>query len=292
MNLPKISIITPSLNQGKYLDETIRSVLDQRYPELEYIIIDGGSSDNSVDIIRKHESKLKFWVSESDRGHGHALNKGFSHSSGEIMGWINSDDKYTSGCLNVVSEIFTKFPHVMWIVGKNSWWDSNGEMTRSARTQKNIYDFLLGRYAWIQQESVFWRRSLWEKAGGYINEDYNFMVDGELWTRFFLHADLYSVDEILSGYRVHSDNRAMKHYKECLREMDRAISTMKKECTENVLSTYKNLNVGILNVPFWKYLPVSIFFRKFIFPTAYMEAGYKNITRQNNKWIERVLPFS
>ncbi len=292
MSTPKISIITPSLNQDEYLEETILSVLDQNYPDLEYIIIDGGSSDNSVEIIRKYEGRLKFWVSEKDKGHGDALNKGFSYSSGEIMAWVNSDDKYTPDSLSVVSEIFTKFPHIMWIVGRNSWWNSDGVTTRSARAPKNIYDFLLGRYAWIQQESVFWRRSLWEKAGGYINEDYKFMVDGELWTRFFLHAELYSVDSILSGYRIHSDNRAKKHYRECLSEMDRAISSMKKESPEIVLSTYSKLNLAIMNVPFWKYLPISFFFRKFIFPSEFMEAEYKNITRKNEVWIERTLPFS
>lgn len=291
MSSPKISIVTPSYNQDDFLEETILSVLDQNYPNIEYIIVDGGSSDGSVEIIKKYENKLALWISENDRGHGNALNKGFSHSSGEIMAWINSDDKYTPGSLSIVAEIFEKFPHVMWIVGCNSWWNQDGLMTRSARTQKNIYDFLLGRYQWIQQESVFWRRGLWEQAGGYINEDYKYMVDGELWTRFFLHAELYSVDSILSGYRVHAENRARKNYHICLTEMDKAVSIMRSGCSEHVRSTYFKLNVGIVNVPFWKYLPVSSFFRKFIYPSAYKTADYNNITNINNKWIERTLPF-
>ena len=291
MGLPKISIVTPSYNHDEYLEETILSVLDQNYPNLEYIIIDGDSSDCSVGIIKKYENQLALWVSEKDKGHGNALNKGFSYSSGEIMAWINSDDKYTPGSLSVVAEIFEQFPHVMWIVGCNSWWNSDGEMTRSVKAQKNIYDFLLGRYSWIQQESVFWRRSLWDKAGGHINEDYKFMVDGELWTRFFLHAELYSIDSILSGYRVHSDNRAKNNYQECLKEMNKAISVMRRSCPENILSTYSKLNMGIKNIPFWKYLPVSLFFRKFMCPSAYKEASYKNITYQNNMWVERKLPF-
>jgi glycosyltransferase involved in cell wall biosynthesis len=166
MSLPKISIVTPSYNQGRFLEETILSVLDQGYPDLEYVLIDGGSGDDSVDIIKKYQQNLHYWVSEKDEGHGHAINKGFSRTTGEIMAWINSDDKYTPWSFKVVSEIFTQFPHVMWIVGFNSWWNSDGAMTGAARIQKKIYDYLLGNYAWIQQESVFWRRSLWDKVGG------------------------------------------------------------------------------------------------------------------------------
>jgi len=287
----KISIVTPSLNQGNYLEETIVSVLEQSYPDLEYIIIDGGSNDQSVEIIQKYEDRLKYWISEKDTGHGNALNKGFSHSSGDIMAWINSDDKYTPNSFRLVAEIFDNFPHVMWIVGRNSWLDSEGVMTRSASAPKNIYDFLLHRYAWIQQESVFWRRSLWEKAGGYINEDYKFMVDGELWTRFFLHAELYSVDSIISSYRVHSNNRAKINYRHCLNEMERAIFEMKNKCSPKVLGTYSQLNKAILNVPLWRYLPITLFLRKYIYPEAFNEADYKNITCQNKVWIERRIPF-
>ena len=291
MNSLKISIVTPSYNQDEYLEETILSVLNQSYRNIEYIIVDGGSSDSSAEIIKKYANQLAFWVCEKDKGHGNALNKGFSHSSGDIMGWINSDDKYAAGSLSIVADIFDKFPHVMWIVGRNSWWNQDGEMTRSVRTQKNIYDFLLGRYQWIQQESVFWRRSLWEKAGGYINEEYNYMVDGELWTRFFLHAELYSVDSILSGYRMHSENRARKNYRKCLIEMDKAISVMRGKSSEDVLSVYYKLNLGIINTPVWSYLPISSFFRKCIFPTAYMAADYNIITRINNTWVERKIRF-
>ena len=163
MGLPKISIVTPSFNQSRYLEDTIVSVLDQNYPNLEYVIIDGGSNDGSTEIIRRYENHLHYWVSEKDKGHGNAINKGFSHTSGEIMGWINSDDKYTPWSLEVIAEIFTLFPHVDWIVGYNSWWNEKGAMTSASRVHKNAVDFLLGNYKWVQQESVFWRRSLWER---------------------------------------------------------------------------------------------------------------------------------
>ena len=166
MNHPKISIITPSFNQEEFIEDTLRSVVLQEYPNLEYIVIDGGSSDHSVDIIRNYSDKISYWTSEHDGGHGAGLNKGFKQSTGEIMGWINSDDLLTSWSLRSVAEIFTKFPHVNWIQGFTSSWNRQGQMTGSSRNPKNIYDYLTGNYAWIQQESVFWRRSLCDKAGG------------------------------------------------------------------------------------------------------------------------------
>src|SRR6266700_4138610 len=107
---PKISIVTPSFNQAQYLEQTICSVLDQRYPNLEYIIVDGGSSDGSVDVIRKYEKSLTYWVSEKDRGQTHAINKGLERASGSILGYLNSDDYYLDGALHRVAEQFTKHP--------------------------------------------------------------------------------------------------------------------------------------------------------------------------------------
>ncbi|CAK8724192.1 MAG: Glycosyltransferase involved in cell wall bisynthesis [Candidatus Electronema aureum] len=285
MIVPKLSIVTPSFNQGEFIEETIKSVLQQNYKNIEYIVIDGGSSDNSVDIIKKYENKLHFWISEKDEGHGHAINKGFSHTSGEIMAWINSDDKYTPWSFNVVAEIFSNFPHVMWIVGFNSWWNSTGAMTTASRCPKNIFDFLLGNYGWIQQESVFWRRELWEKAGGYINQNYKLMVDGELWTRFFLHEELYSVDCILSGYRMHNSNRAKLYYSNCLEEMNIAISLMKSKCSINAIDIYRKIKLleKIKRFPF---------ILRFFDSSIQKNAGYKNIIFEDGLWRERIIPFS
>lgn len=292
MHLPKISIVTPSFNQGRFLEETIQSVVGQDYPNLEYVLIDGGSTDDSVNIIRRYEAKLHYWVSGADGGHGNAINKGFQHTSGDIMAWINSDDKYTPWSFKTVAEIFSKFPHVMWIVGFNSWWNSAGAMTSASRVPINIFDFLLGRYAWIQQESVFWRRELWDKAGGHINEDYRFMVDGELWARFFLHEHLYSVDSVLGGYRVHPENRAGHNYSECLKEMNRAIQEMRRNCSSDVLETDEQLRVlrGIGRNVFLN-VPLSRLVRKLMYPLALKNAEYKNISWQKEMWVERALQF-
>ena len=287
-SLPKISIVTPSFNQGEFIEETIKSVIGQGYGNLEYVVIDGGSKDNSVEIIRRYEKHLHYWVSEEDSGHGHALNKGFEKTTGEIMAWINSDDKYTPWAFNTVAEIFTLFPHVEWIVGINAWFNKNGSMIRAKREPKNIYDFLIGNGGWVQQESVFWRRNLWDKAGGYISQNYKFMVDGELWTRFFLHADLYSVESILGGYRSHASNRAGLNWQQCLSEMEFAIKSMKNDCTKDVIDNFKKLFI-------LKWINKHLFFGQKFLPKMtnrfHEYAKYKNINYKNEQWQERKLKF-
>lgn len=241
-NLLKISIVTPSFNQGKFLEETILSVINQNYKNLEYILIDGGSTDDSVDIIKKYQDKLSYWISEKDNGQAHALNKGFSKTTGEIMGWINSDDKYYQWTFNVVSEIFQKFPDVNWIVGINSWFDEKGRLYKTEPVFKNIYDFLTNQYQWIQQESVFWRRSLWEKAGGKINENYKLMIDGELWCRFFLYDDLWHVDRIIGGFRKHNENRSKIYFSQVINELNSAVIELKKNISSDVLKSFTRIN--------------------------------------------------
>lgn len=291
--LPTISIVTPSFNQATFLEETMASVLSQKYPRLEYVVIDGGSTDGSVEIIKKHVLALHYWVSEKDSGHAEAINKGFSHTSGEIMAWINSDDKYLPWTFEVVAEIFATFPQVNWICGFNSWWSSRGFMTAAARNPKNIYDYLLGNYRWIQQESVFWRRSLWERAGGRINPDFKLMVDGDLWSRFFLYDDLYSVDCILAGYRVHGANRAKENHARCLAEMEQAITEMKGKCPPEVLQVYSRLKMlkDLKQAPVLGHLPVSGIGRR-LRPVAFGEAAYRNLAFEDGRWQERRLPFS
>jgi glycosyltransferase involved in cell wall biosynthesis len=225
----KISVITSCFNHAPFIRETIESILSQNYPDLEYIVIDGGSTDGSAEIIREYESRLSYFVSEPDRGHGHALNKGFEKSTGEIMAWLNSDDKYMPKSLQTVADIFDQHQDVEWLTGTNGWWNDRGVMIRAANNYKNAADFIRGDFAWIQQESTFWRRSLWEKSGAWINETYKFMVDGELWTKFFLYAELYHAHCILSGYRSHGDNRALHNYDACISEMQQAINHLRPQ---------------------------------------------------------------
>lgn len=216
----KISIITPSYNQVQYIEEAITSVLDQGYPNLEYIIIDGGSTDGTVEIIKKYEEYLSYWVSEKDKGMYNALNKGFSRTTGEIMGWINADDMLHRNSLFVLSEIFEEFKAVEWITGFPTNYDHFGRVYPSDNiTDWNIYSYLTGKIRSIQQESTFWRRSLWDKSGGYLDENYKYAADYELWARFFLYSKLYFVKAMVGGFRKHGEqisvDKKQKYIAEC-----------------------------------------------------------------------------
>jgi glycosyltransferase involved in cell wall biosynthesis len=234
---PKISIVTPSFNQAPFVEHTIRSVVEQNYNNLEYIVIDGGSTDGSVEIIQKYLPFFHYFISEPDTGHGNAINKGFERSSGEIMGWLNSDDMYMPWTFRTISEIFGQHPDIDWISGLGTLWNENGTLLPVELPPKNIFDFLDNDFEWIQQESIFWRRRLWDKAGSKIDESYKFMTDGELWTRFFRHVPLWYASCFLGGYRMHKTNRAQKFYEECCEEMRRAIDIMRRSLGQTQLDT-------------------------------------------------------
>ena len=211
-DFPLISIVTPSFNQGEFLEECIDSILGQNYPNLEYVIMDGGSADNSVEIIKKYEKYLRYWQSKPDGGQYAAINEGFKKTSGEIMTWLNSDDMYHDDSLFTVAYLFSTHENVGWLTGRPTHWNKDGELL--AVEDLSTYcrsDFLLKNYnnPFIQQESTFWRRSLWEQAGGYVDESLGYAGDLELWVRFFRHAELYSVDALLGGYRYHGNQKAV-----------------------------------------------------------------------------------
>jgi glycosyltransferase involved in cell wall biosynthesis len=205
--LPRISIVTPSLNRADYLEETLLSVLGQGYPNLEYVVVDGGSVDESASIIARHQDAIAYWVSEPDQGHGDALNKGFAFTTGEIMGWINSTDIYYPWTLAIVADVFRDLPEVDWIEGIPTMVDDGARPKSIGRGFCNRNDLLLGDEIAVQQESVFWRRSLWEKAGGQIDASLRLACDYQLWLRFSRHAVLYHVDTFLAGFRTHDDRR-------------------------------------------------------------------------------------
>jgi glycosyltransferase involved in cell wall biosynthesis len=221
----KVSIVTPSFNQALYLDETLRSVLDQGYPELEYVVVDAGSSDGSVDIIRSYEERLAFWVSEPDGGHADGLNKGFAHTTGEIMAWINTSDIYYPWTLRIVAQVFHDVPEVEWATGIPSHvCDGPGPANPVDISIGgwNEYDVLSGKGGWIQQESVFWRRSLWERSGP-LDPDYHYACDFELWSRFLRCAPLYHVPTVLGGFRFHEDRRGSTSADQYRVEADQAL---------------------------------------------------------------------
>jgi glycosyltransferase involved in cell wall biosynthesis len=232
----RISIVTPSFNQAQFLEQTIESVLRQQYSDLEYIVIDGGSTDGSVEIIRRHQSQLAYWVSEPDGGHYDAVNKGFARSTGDIMAWLNSDDLYRPTALATVAEIFSQFPEVQWITANlATTCDVHGELdalhVHRAFERESFYRganlnnarWTYGR-GFVQQESTFWRRSLWELAGACLDTSYRYAADFELWARFFRHAHLFGVDAMLGTFRQQPQQRSAVHRDEYLREAERALA--------------------------------------------------------------------
>ena len=208
---PKISIVTVNYNKASYLERTIKSVLDQGYPNLEYIIIDGGSQDGSVDIIRKYERELAYWVSEADEGMYYAIRKGFSHATGEILAWINSDDMYHRNSFFTVSEIFSSFQEIEWLVGYSTLWDDYDRCIYAFENKYfNHISFLRGDYKLIQQESSFWRKSLYDRVGG-VCVDYKLAGDFALWMRFSRIAKMYVYNGLLGGFRYSKGDQLSKN---------------------------------------------------------------------------------
>jgi hypothetical protein len=218
---PRISLITPVYNGSRFLDATLRSVLDQHYPDLDYIVVDGNSTDGTQDIIRNYQSRLTTWISEPDTGMYDALQKGFDRSTGEIMGWLNSDDLHLPWTLATVSQIFRDLPEVEWITSlRPIIWDTSGAavdcmavppFSRSAFRDGAYTPGHPNFIETIQQESTFWRRSLWERAGNRLDPSLRYAGDFELWARFYHHAELIGVRTVLGGFRVHGAQLTAQH---------------------------------------------------------------------------------
>ena len=224
LNWPRISLVTPVFNSAGYIEQTIQSVLAQNYPNLEYFIIDGGSTDGALDVIRKYESQIAGWISEPDNGMYDAINKGFARATGEIMGWISATDKLHTGGLLVVGSVFRDLPQVQWITGRPTFFNEEG-MTSLIEppTRWSRYRFLAGANRYIQQESTFWRRSLWERAGSRVDDSRRYASDFELWIRFFKYARLYTADALIGGFRVHDASLGIQQLDLCHQIQDEIV---------------------------------------------------------------------
>lgn len=202
--MPTISVVTPSFNQGAFLEDAIRSVLDQQYPRLHYGIIDGGSDDNSLEIIKKYEQHLHYWVSEPDGGQSEAINKGFAKVDGDVLGWLNSDDRLMPGALQIIGDYFVQHPECQWLVGAGQGVSPKGEIIDTKAPKDISFNGILD---WAEnsfyQPSVFWRRELLERVGP-IREDLEYTMDYELWLRFAEACDGSAIPVLLSKATVHS----------------------------------------------------------------------------------------
>lgn len=212
---PKISIVTPSFNQGKYIEKTILSVIAQNYPNLEYIIIDGGSTDNSVEIIEKYEKYLKYWVSESDRGQSHAINKGLAHATGDILGWLNSDDYLTDHALETVAEMYRCNPNAGAYVGAGEFVNCEGKILKRKEpcniTQEVLYRWLEDYF--VMQPSCFFSKKAWIAVKG-LDESVHFAMDVDLWLKISKNFSFESTNKLLSRSLVHNEakTKAYKSY--------------------------------------------------------------------------------
>jgi glycosyltransferase involved in cell wall biosynthesis len=203
---PKISVVTPSLNQGQYIEATIESVLGQGYPNLEYIIIDGGSTDGTVGIIDRYSEHLANWVSEPDEGQTDALIKGFRQASGDILCWLCSDDLFEPGALREAAEIFAEHPDWQVIYGDSLWIDADSRPIRPKKEIPFIRFIWMYDHNYLPQPSTFWRRGIYEQVGG-LDVRMELTMDADLWARFAERTTLYHVPRTWSRMRYYPEQK-------------------------------------------------------------------------------------
>lgn len=207
---PKITIVTPSYNQGRYIEKTLRSVLLQNYPNLEFIVVDGGSDDQSVQVIEKYAQWLTWWVSEPDSGQSHALNKGLERSTGTLLGWLNSDDYLLPGALFKLAEAYLEDPSVGAVYGHGRMDDESGRVVYTPELQQVNHDMLFG---WcfnndFMQPSCLFTRDAWSSVGP-INEKLHFALDVEYWMRISERFSFRMISDMLSVSLAHPDAKTI-----------------------------------------------------------------------------------
>ena len=207
-SMPKISIITPSFNQAHFIEETIRSVQDQNYPDFEHLVIDGGSTDNTIEVVKKFPYII--WTSEKDRGQTHAVNKGIRKSTGEIIGWVNSDDTFLPGCFDVVIKKFLSEPNCHVVFGDYHAIDEEGKLLYSQKSFCGTHEEMIRWWDYtyaIHQPTVFVRKEVFERAG-LLDESYHYAMDYEWWLRAAKHFPFHYVPSYLATYRFHKDAKS------------------------------------------------------------------------------------
>jgi len=225
---PRVTIVTPSYNQGAYIAETIESVLAQDYADLEYIIADGGSTDETLDVIHRYENDPRLsWFSEPDEGFADALNRGFTRSSGAIMGWLNSDDVFIGQPVRASVDYLQANPSVDLVYGDAVYVDAEGQPT-GERQMGSPFDFVftLSYLNSVPQPGTFWRRTLWDRIGP-IRNDLNYMVDGEYWLRAAnAGATLHYLPGDRATYRLHENSKTVSQSLQAAQEREQIAQEM------------------------------------------------------------------
>jgi glycosyltransferase involved in cell wall biosynthesis len=290
MLYPKISLVTACHNHRDYIAETIESVLSQNYPNLEYAVIDDGSTDGSWEIIQKYKDRLHYCERLEGRRDNPtaALNYAFSKTSGEIMGWLNSDDLLLPKSIFTVAEIFSQLKPVEWLTGIGTTINQKSQIVGSKFIAKNIYDYLSGDWRTIQQESTFWRRELWQKTGARLENTWAF--DAELWTRFFLQAQHYNVNAPLGAFRKGELNASLKNPEKYLIPLKESLKMMKRKAGARL-----NIEAAIYAI-LKKIKPILAFIpnRTFAGIPWLKKMDYKivNYSFREGKWIQgEISPF-
>lgn len=226
---PKISIITPSLNQASFIEETILSVLSQKYPNLEYLVIDGGSADGTLEILKKYQDHLT-WISEKDSGQSTAINKGLRMATGDVVAFLNSDDLYEPGTLAMVGEYFSRYENAFWLTGYCLNIDQTGREIRSfIRGYKNFWlrcnhYQILKVLNFISQPSTFWRRSAMTEVG-FLDESLHYTMDYDYWLRLGRRFPLHVIRKNLSKFRLHEHSKSGTTFHD---QFDEELSVAKK----------------------------------------------------------------
>lgn len=223
-NSPLVTIVTPSYNQARFLEQTMRSVLEQDYPNIEYMVVDGGSTDGSVDIIKKYSNRLKWWVSEKDNGQAEAINKGFARANGEIIAWVNSDDYYMPGAVSSAVKALSDHPEAGFVYGKVQVVDKDekilNQLSYGNWGLKDLLSFHI-----IGQPAVFMRRDLLEKVG-YLDQTYHCLLDHHLWIRLAEQSGMAYVPSLWASAHYHEDCKNLAIASEFGKEAKRMVQWM------------------------------------------------------------------
>lgn len=211
--LPMITVVTPSYNQGQFIEETLVSVVTQQYPALEYIVVDGGSTDGSVDTIKRYADQLAWWVSEPDRGQSHAINKGFAKATGEILTWLNSDDVLCPGALHRVAAFFQAHPWAGAVVGDQPVIDATGRELDVKKSVPINYWLALHSMCGVPQPATFFTRRALECAGGLVDESLSYQMDAMLFLRMLKGGVRFgTIRHPIARFRLHGDSKTVSEY--------------------------------------------------------------------------------